>query len=676
MRAFIVRPFGVKEDIDFDRVERELIQPALGRLRALGHDVTGGTTGEITRAGNIREDMFRLLVIADLVIADVSIHNANAFYELGIRHALRPGCTLMIRSETPHAYPFDLQTDRYLIYDAEHPGARVEQLAQALRSTLDSNDRRDSPIFQLLPNLQPHGRQQLVKVPDEFSADVKLAMQANDRGKLRLFAQEVRAFDWDQEGLRLVGNAQFGLRAFHGARETFEALRRAVRDDVNVNQRLGTIYQRLTLVEPPTQKETLLAQSDAAIERALVSAKTPADRAEAHSLLASNEKSRWIDEVRAVPANTQHAAALRSAHFRKMLEHYLKAANIDLNAHYPAVNALAMLSAQVTLARALPEVWEDTLDDPVQAENALKARELLVSRLLASLALALEMDEVMGKRSGDPDRWAVASRADLALFTASAKPNRVAQAYRLATVDASRFDLEATRRNLGVFKELGLFEPGSSAALEVVDAAIALRDPPASAPHRVLLFTGHTIDKPGRQQPRFPRTRRAEDIARGLIEAAVHQEAAAGGTTLGIAGGACGGDILFHEVCRKAGIPTALLLALPRDRFLVSSVQHGGPDWVERYRSLCESSVPILLQESEALPSWLSDTPGYDVWQRNNLWMMFSALATDARRLTLIALYNPDVDPDGPGGTGHLVNEARGWGFKSVELDARALLVE
>jgi hypothetical protein len=29
--------------------------------------------------------MFRLLVCADLVIADIPVHNANVFYELGIR---------------------------------------------------------------------------------------------------------------------------------------------------------------------------------------------------------------------------------------------------------------------------------------------------------------------------------------------------------------------------------------------------------------------------------------------------------------------------------------------------------------------------------------------------------------------------------------------------------------
>lgn len=93
MRAFIVRPFGVKNEIDFDAVERLLIDPVLTRL-----GVTGRTTGEIISQGNIREDMFRLLLTADLVVADLSIHNATAFYELGVRHALRDRYTFLLRS--------------------------------------------------------------------------------------------------------------------------------------------------------------------------------------------------------------------------------------------------------------------------------------------------------------------------------------------------------------------------------------------------------------------------------------------------------------------------------------------------------------------------------------------------------------------------------------------------
>ena len=67
-RAFVIRPFGVKKDsggneIDFEQVHRELMEPA---LRATGF--TGGTTGQILDSGNIREDMFALILEADLVV--------------------------------------------------------------------------------------------------------------------------------------------------------------------------------------------------------------------------------------------------------------------------------------------------------------------------------------------------------------------------------------------------------------------------------------------------------------------------------------------------------------------------------------------------------------------------------------------------------------------------------
>ena len=50
--VFIVRPFGVKNNVDFDRVERDLIRPALARLKERhAIDVIGGTTGEIVKQG-------------------------------------------------------------------------------------------------------------------------------------------------------------------------------------------------------------------------------------------------------------------------------------------------------------------------------------------------------------------------------------------------------------------------------------------------------------------------------------------------------------------------------------------------------------------------------------------------------------------------------------------------
>ena len=88
---------------------------------------------------------------ADLVVADVSIHNANVFYELGIRHGLRPNATFLLRANI-ETYPFDLQTDRYLAYDRDNPAQSLEELARALKATLESG-RVDSPVYEVLPSL-------------------------------------------------------------------------------------------------------------------------------------------------------------------------------------------------------------------------------------------------------------------------------------------------------------------------------------------------------------------------------------------------------------------------------------------------------------------------------------------------------------------------------------------
>ena len=109
MRAFIIRPFGTKNDIDFEKVEAELIGPALDDIGS-----SGRTTGDVVEAGNIREDMFQLLLVSDIVVADISIDNPNAYYELGIRHALKEKRTFLIRATgVTNQVPFESRTDRY-----------------------------------------------------------------------------------------------------------------------------------------------------------------------------------------------------------------------------------------------------------------------------------------------------------------------------------------------------------------------------------------------------------------------------------------------------------------------------------------------------------------------------------------------------------------------------------
>ena len=684
-RAFIVRPFGTQGGIDFDRVERDLIAPA---LTAAG--IEGRTTLEITRQGNIREDMFRLLVLSDLVIADLSIHNANVFYELGIRHGLRDRHTLLMRAkDTQDKYPFDLQTDRYGQYDPADPAAALPGFLESLRATLaDTN--KDSPVFKLLPRLTPHDRAALMVVPFDFQEEVEIAQKAGRAGDLRLLAQEVRGFEWGSAGLRIVGDAQFRIKALAGAKETFELLRGLDSNDFQANYRLGTIYQKLAArALGPDSKLDCITRSEQAINRVLARTMPPNDRdetpkesaerrfhrAEGHSLLGSNAKTRWIDDWQAAASpDAQREAALRSPHLASAIQHYLDGFAEDLDSFYAGINALAMLTIQIGLAKALPDVWAESFDDGDAAIVALKTSERRAGRLAAALNLAVGNDDKVVRKGEKFDIWKEISRADLSFLTAE-KPAQAGTAYRRGLANAGPFEIDAVRRNLLLFRELGVLSANVEAALREMNQAAP--DKPAALPVRVILFTGHMLDTPRRDKndPRFPNTPEAVAAARKMIEKAVKDEMNEnGGVSFGIAGGACGSDILFHEVCNALNVPTQLMLALPEAQFQAGSVNHGGVDWVMRYQQLCQRVTPRVLAESKDLPRWLSGKKGYDIWQRNNLWMMFSALAAQARYLTLVALYNREKDPDGPGGTAHLVNVAADWGFKTVELDARHLL--
>ncbi|MBA2593643.1 MAG: hypothetical protein H0U97_15905 [Gammaproteobacteria bacterium] len=662
LRAFVVRPFGTKKDrnqneVNFDAVQEQLIVPA---LECVGVD--GRTTLDILRAGNIRVDMFQRLLTADLVVADLSIDNANVFYELGIRHALREKRTFMLRCEGDK-YPFDLQTDRYFIYQRENPAASLEQLVAALRQTLNSEE-QDSPVFKLLPNLQAQDRSRFLAVPMDFREEVEQASASRQAGDLELLGVEARGLEWVSEGLRVVGRAQFRLKAFKGARATWDAVRNFDPKDREANTLLGTIYQRLGD----------LTRSDQALRRVLERKDVASyDRAEVHSLLGRNAKTQWKADWERLPAEQQRQRALRSGFLEDSFKAYAGAFNEDLNHYYPGLNALGLLTIETELAAALPEVWEECIDEPADAPRQLDALRKQAEKLSAAVGLSLQATLDRLEREGKSDVWAEISEADLCFLTAK-RPGRVKSAYQKALDGADDFAVEAARSQIVLYQQLGILGDNVEAALSVFAPSTAEAGAPQGGEKknpRVLLFTGHRVDDPGRKTPRFPADK--ESVARQAIKDAVEKEIAeAGEIAFGIAGGASGGDILFHEVCAELGIPTKLYLALPPDQFVKASVQSAGPQWIERFRRLRERLPERVLAESEELPRWLQEKPNYSIWQRDNLWMLYNALAAGGDNVTLIALWNGEAG-DGPGGTADLVEKAGERGAKTIILKTKDL---
>ena len=673
MQAFIVRPFGVKNDIDFDAMQDALIAPALEEA-----GIDGSTTAVILEPGNIREDMFQLLLTAELVIADITIHNANVYYELGIRHALRKGGTVMIRGVSkpdeelkPDAVPFDILTDRYLAYDLKKPAASVATLAETIRRTAES-DGVSSPVFRLLPGLKSQGTEQFLAAPRGFQEELEWRSVEGQPGDLELLTHEVRGLPWEKAGLRLIGRMQLLRKHYRPGALTWEAIRDRWPDDIEANQKLATIYQKLGS----------LTRSDQAAERAAQSKElTPWDRAEAFALMGSNHKTRWMQAW--ADQDTQkerRRKALQSPWLDKAVAAYAEGNQADLNHYYSGINALALIVVQTELAKELSDEWAISHDSDLAAQHKLQVLEERAKQLGGALRLALDCLENGAEKDKTVESvWRSFTLADLEFLTAG-QPARVAGRYQQAA-DLGRqlsFTRSSVERQIRIFEQLGLRSDLVPAALEAVggleEDADPVRDIDQNQEGRILVFTGHRVDDEGRSSPRFPCTREAEDQARQAIEGAVQEEMSKPvGVACALAGGASGGDILFHEVCEGLGIQTQLYVAMPREDYVRRSVQSAGNSWVDRFNDIFARCNPRTLQNEDALPGWLKGKSDYDIWQRNNLWLLHNALAVDPSRVTLIALWDGEPTGDGPGGTSHMVQLARDMSANVVHLNTKEL---
>lgn len=146
-------PFGRKpcndgsgKTYDFDKVYRVLQRAiCLAGMNPVRADQQSG--------GIVHADMFRALREAPVVLADLSLHNPNVFYEVGVRHALRPGGTVLV-GRTGTEVPFNLGLSRLFYYDFDGENfdfEEVDRLVEALRPALElaNGGQADSPLYAL-----------------------------------------------------------------------------------------------------------------------------------------------------------------------------------------------------------------------------------------------------------------------------------------------------------------------------------------------------------------------------------------------------------------------------------------------------------------------------------------------------------------------------------------------
>ncbi|HKP71542.1 MAG TPA: TRAFs-binding domain-containing protein, partial [Pyrinomonadaceae bacterium] len=431
-------PFGKKPDaggatIDFDAVYRELIAPAIDEaglepLRA-DHEMTGGI---------IHKPMFERLILCEYAVADLTTANANVFYELGLRHAVRPASTVLIFGEGSRL-PFDVALLRALPYKLNAAGAPentaedkrnlVSRLVEARNSANDDPKALvDSPIYQLVENYPDIDRTKT----DVFRESVRYSVEM----KARLAEARSKGTEDAKKGLE-------ALRAIEAEFADIKDVESGVVVDLFLSYRavkgwaemiaLVAKMSRPLAATVMVQEQLALAlnragQGERAEQVALdVLAKHGAS-SETYGILGRIYKDRWDAAVEADKTAVKEGKPPKNKFLARGLldkaaEAYLRGFEADWRDAYPGVNAVTLMELKEP-----PDARREQLNPVVS---------YAVERRIAS---------------GKPDYWDFASRLELAVLVKDEE--RAVNALGDALVAVREvWEPESTARNLRLIRE-------------------------------------------------------------------------------------------------------------------------------------------------------------------------------------------------------------------------------
>jgi hypothetical protein len=431
-------PFGQKPSvggatIDFDAVYKELIAPAIDQaglepLRA-DEEMTGGV---------IHKPMFERLILCEFAVADLTTANANVFYELGVRHSVRPWSTILLFAEGGTQLPFDVAPLRAISYrlnpngEPADPGAVTPTITQRLVQARNADT--DSPIFQLV----------------EGFPDIQ-------RLKTDVFRERVASSNRLKE--RLVGARRQGadaVRAIETELGDVASQESAVVIDLFLSYRAVKAWQAmidLVARMPPPLAATVMVQEQLALALNRAGRGEDAERvltdllqkrgpsSETYGILGRVYKDRW--EAAAKAGNRFLARGLLD----RAIDAYVRGFEADWRDAYPGVNAVTLME----------------LKDPPDPR-----RELLIP--VVSYAVERRI------ASGKPDYWDYATRLELAVLANDEDRASQALGDALALVREG-WERETTARNLRLIQEARQSRQEQSDWIAEIEATLAVAAP-------------------------------------------------------------------------------------------------------------------------------------------------------------------------------------------------------
>ncbi|MHB9074688.1 MAG: TRAFs-binding domain-containing protein [Desulfobaccales bacterium] len=412
--CFVLMPFGKKPNsgggiVDFDAVYHELIAPAiqaagLEPLRA-DEEMTGGI---------IHKPMFERLTLCEYAVADLTTANANVFYELGVRHAVRPWSTVLIFAAGGSQLPFDVAPLRALPYQLTPEGTPADvaaaKKALALRLLEAKKASTDSPLFQLMegyPDID-HTKTDVFRDRVQYSAGIKARLaKARQSGveALRAMEQELGLIEDVEAGV--VIDLFLSYRAVKAWPEMINLVKKMSRPlaaTVIVQEQLALALNRAGLGE---EAEQVLLD--------LLERRGPSS--ETYGILGRVYKDRRETAVKA------GQDFLARGLLDKAIDAYLHGFETDWRDAYPGINAVTLME----------------LKEPPDPRR---------EQLIPVVVYAVERRISAGK----PDYWDHATRLELAVLARDREKALATLSDALAVV-REKWEPETTARNLRLIRE-------------------------------------------------------------------------------------------------------------------------------------------------------------------------------------------------------------------------------
>lgn len=359
--CFIAMPFGRRSaegvTIDFDRTWRSIHRGAEeAGLEPIRADVEPG-------GGFIHKAMLERLLVAEYVVADLTMANPNVMYEVGVRHGASARATLLVCAASfVSRTPFDFKPLRLVSYELGADGSLSDESGEALARIVCERLQQarlgqlpvDNPIMQITA-WKPAGTIEHSKT-DVFLQRLQFTGELGERIKAALLIKDAansvdRLVKIENEIVHLppevsqVHTALLGVYLGYRERKAYD--------------RMASLFERF----PRELKQTAVAREQyaLALNRLAETAATEGRRDEADDLRARAIAT--LDEIPSASVTSETygirgriykgwhdalshgggADQLRAeAMLQRAIETYEQGFRSDLRDYYPGVNAVTL----------------------------------------------------------------------------------------------------------------------------------------------------------------------------------------------------------------------------------------------------------------------------------------------------------------------------------------------